>query len=289
MQCFWLEITPAPMMVGPLRELVRKMHSMKLFVILALALAVFSEAALAVCQKPPFTHPAQVVLDSDAVLLVTHASATYDSRLSSKLGIDRAVRFARQKGIPVIYLEDKTPEEQYFTADCSPDYRVFSRDGELSFEVKATHVYVVGGHLEHCLARTVEGVVHSWARQQVRDRTLTFLMDGIYSTGELIEEADSFYKDFAQFRRAIAHRRTDADPMPKLTLLETLGLIDEEETEIEFVKRALPYSGEVLTSTYEVELSLNNTLTRTMPSEPGQARGRIRFNFLDSAAKVGAP
>jgi hypothetical protein len=276
------------MMAGPLAGLRGKLHSMKLFVILALALAMFSEAALAVCQKPPFTHPARVVLDSDAVLLVTHASSTYDTRLSSKLGIDRAVRFARQMGIPVIYLEDKTPEAQYFTADCSPDYRVFSRDGELPFEVKATHVYVVGGHLEHCLARTVEGVVNSWARQRVRDRTLTFLMDGIYTTGELIEESDPFYKDFTQFKRAIAHRRTDADPMPKLTLLETLGLIDEEETEIEFVKRALPYSGEVLTSTYEVELSLNNTLTRKIPTEPGSALGRIRFNFQDSAAKAGA-
>lgn len=277
------------MMAGPLAGLVGKLHSMKLFVILVLALAVFSEAALATCQKPPFTHPARVVLDSDAVLLVTHASATYDTRQSSKPGIDRAVRFARQKGIPVIYLEDKTPEAQYFTADCAPDYRVFSRDGEVPFELKATHVYVVGGHLEHCLARTVEGVVSSWARQQVRDRTLTFLMDGIYSTGELVEESDPFYKDFTQFKRAIAHRRTDADPMPKLTLLETLGLIDEEETEIEFVRRALPNSGEVLTAAYEVELSLNNTRSRKVPTEPGKALGRIRFNFLDSAAKAGAP
>jgi len=261
---------------------------MKSFILLALALAVFSDAALAICPKPPFTHPARVVLESDAVLLVTHASATYDTRQSSRLGIDRAIRFARKNGIPVIYLEDKTPEEAYFAADCSPDYRVFSRDGELSFEVKATHVYVVGGHLEHCLARTVEDLVGSWARQQVRDRTLTFLMDGIYTTGELIEESDPFYKDYTQFKRAIAHRRTDADPIPKLTLLETLGLIDEEETEIEFLKRALPYAGEVLTSSYEVELSLNNALSRKIPTEPGRALGRIRFNFLDSAAKAGA-
>ncbi len=259
---------------------------MKLFVILALA--VFSEAALAICPKPPFTHPGQVVLESDAVLLVTHASATYDTRLSSKRGIDRAVRFARQNGIPVIYLEDRTPEAEYFAADCSPDYRVFSQDGELTFDLKAAHVYVVGGHLEHCLARTVEGVVNAWARQRVRDRTLTFLMDGIYSTGELIEEADPFYKSFEQFKRAIAHRRTDADPIPKLTLLETLGLIDEEETELEYVKRALPYSGEVLTSSYDIELSLNNTLSRKLPTEPGTARGRIRFNFLDSAPKARA-
>lgn len=274
------------MIAAHLATRVGKSHSMKPFVVLALVL--FSQAALAVCEKPPFTPPSKVVLNSDEVLIVTHASATYDARMSSKLGIDRAVSFAKRRGIPVVYLEDGTPEAQYFTADCSPSYRVFSRDGELPFEVKASRVYVVGGHLEQCLSRTVDGVIASWARQRVRDRTLTFLMDGIYSTGELIEESDPFYNDFKQFKRAIAHRRTDADPMPKLTLLETLGLIDQEETEIEFVRRALPNSGEVLTSAYEVELSLNNTLSRMVPSEVGVTPGRIRFKFVDSAAKADA-
>ena len=259
---------------------------MKSLVVLALAL--FSQAALATCQRPLFIPPSQLRLNSDAVLLVTHASATYDTRLSSKLGVDRAVRFARQNGIPVIYLEDRTPEDQYFAADCAPDYRVFSRDGEVPFEVKASRVYVVGGHLEQCLSRTVDDVIASWARQPVRDRTLTFLMDGIYSTGELIEESDPFYQGFKQFKRTIAHRRTDADPTPKLSLLETLGLIDEAETELEFLKRALPNAGEVLAAAYEVELSLNNLLSRKIQGELGQTRARIRFNFVDSAVKTGA-
>ena len=256
---------------------------MKSFLVLVLVL--FSQAALATCQRPPFTPPSQVSLDSDTVLLVTHASTTYDTRLSSKLGVDRAVRAARKKGIPVVYLEDRTPEDQYFTADCSPDYRVFSRDGEVPFEVKASRVYVVGGHLEHCLARTVNDVIASWARQPVRSRNLTFLMDGIYSTGELIEESDPFYQDFRQFKRAIAHRRTDADPSPKFSLLETLGLIDRAEAELEFLRRALPNSGEVLTSAYDVVLSLNGALSQKIRGEPEQAAARIRFNFVDSATR----
>lgn len=259
---------------------------MKSFVILALAL--FSQAALAACQKPQFTDPSQVNPNSDAVLIVTHASATYDTRLSSKLGIDKAVSFAKRNDIPVIYLQDRTADEKYFTADCAPDYRVFSRDGELPFEVKASHVYVVGGHLEQCLYRTIEGVINSWARQQVRDLTLTFLMDGIYSTGELVEEPDPYYADFNQFKRTIAHRRTHADPMPKLTLLETLGVINQEESEVEFLTRALPNYGEVLTSVYDVELSLNDTLTKKIQTEPEEAVARIRFNFVDSAARLGA-
>ena len=256
---------------------------MKPFVVLVLLL--LSQTALAACPRPPFTPPAQVSLNSDAVLLVTHASATYDTRMSSKLGVDRAIRAARQKGIPVVYLEDRTPETQYYTADCSPDYRVFSRDGEVPFEVKASRVFVVGGHLEHCLARTVKDVIASWARQPVRDRNLTFLMDGIYSTGELIEESDPFYQGFRQFKRAIAHRRTDADPSPKFSLLETLGLIDQEEAELEFLRRALPNSGEVLTAAYDVVLSLNGTLTTKVRGESDQAAARIRFNFVDSASR----
>lgn len=261
---------------------------MKLFVAPLLALALCSKAALAVCLQPQFNDPSQVKPNSDAVLLVTHASSTYDTRLSSKRGIDKAVSFAKSKGIPVIYLQDNTPAEKYFTADCSPDYRVFSRDGELPFEVKASRVYVVGGHIEQCLSRTIEGVINSWARQQTRNLSLTFLMDSIYSTGELVEESDPYYDAFSQFRRIIAHRRTDADPMPKLTLLETLGVIDQEESEIEFLARTLPNSGEVLTSRYKVELSLNSMLTRQIEAEPEGAIARIRFNFVDSADRLGA-
>lgn len=251
-----------------------------------LALALLAQAAPAACLDPQFTDPSQVKLSGDAVLIVTHASATYDTRLSSKHGIDEAVSFARRKGIPVIYLQDKTREENYFTSDC-PDYRVYSRNGELPFEVQVSRVYIAGGHLEQCLNQTIEGVIYSWARQPARDRTLTFLMDGIYSTGELIEESDAYYQDFDRFKNIIAHRRTDADPMPKFTLLETLGVIGQEENEIEFLSRALPNKGEVLTSIYKVELSLNNSLIRQIQPVPEKPLARLRFNFVDSAARLG--
>lgn len=259
---------------------------MKTFI--ALTLALFSQVAFATCQKSEFTDPSQVNPNSDTVLIVTHASSTYDTRLSSKRGIDEAVSFARKQGIPVIYLQDKTPAENYFLADCSPDYRVFSEDGELPFVVRASHVYVVGGHLEQCLFRTIEGVVNSWAQQEIRDLTLTFLMDGIYSTGELVEESDPYYMDFDRFTRFIAHRRTHLDPAPKFTLLETLGVIGQEEKELEFLTRTLPNYGEVLASVYEVELSLNNTLTRKIQADPEETLARIRFDFVDSAARLDA-
>ena len=255
---------------------------------LVLALVLFSEVALATCHKPEFTDPAQIKLNSDSVLIVTHASATYDTRMSTKRGVDEAVNYAKRKGIPVIYLQDKTPEEEYFMADCRPDYRVFSQDGELPFEVKASHVYVVGGHLEQCLYRTLEGVINSWARQQIRDLSLTFLMDGIYSTGELVEESDAYYKDFDQFTRVIAHRRTDTDPMPKVTLLETLGVINKEDSEIDFLTRTLPNYGAVLAPRYEAVLTLNKILVKSIQPEEDEAIARIRFDFVDSASRLNA-
>lgn len=256
---------------------------------LLLALALFSEVALAFsCHNPQFTDPSQVNPNSNSILIVTHASATYDSRLSSKRGVDEAVSYAKRKGIPVIYLQDKTPEEEYFMADCRPDYRVFSQDGELPFEVKASHVFVVGGHLEQCLYRTIEGVINSWARQEIQDRTLTFLMDAIYSTGELVEETDTYYKDFDLFTRIVSHRRTDADPMPKITLLETLGVINKEDGEIDFLMRALPNYGSVLSQSYEAELILNSSLTKKIQAEEGDSIAKIRFNFVDSASRLDA-
>ncbi len=259
---------------------------MKSYLILFLAL--FSQAALATCQKPLFVDPSQVNPNTDSILIVTHASGTYDSRLSSKRGVDEAISYAKTKGIPVIYLQDKTPEEEYFMTDCRPDYRVFSQDGELTFEVKASHVYVVGGHLEQCLYRTIEGVINSWARQEIKDRTLTLLMDGIYSTGELVEEQDSYYNDFRKFTQVVGHRRNDADPMPKITLLETLGVINKEDNEIDFLVRALPNYGAVLSAAYKAELTLNKTIVKKIDSDQDETVAKITFDFMDSASRLDA-
>lgn len=258
---------------------------MKSYIVLALTL--FSGVVHASCQTRQFTDPANISLNSDSVLIVTHASATYDSRFSSKRGVDEATSFARMKGIPIVYLQDNTAEQDYFMADCHPDYRVFSENGELPFEVKASHVYVVGGHLEQCLYRTVEGVINSWAKQEGRNLTLTFLMDGIYSTGELVEKNDQYYQDFDQFTRIVSHRRTETDPWPKMTLLESLGIINREESEIDYLTRTLPNYQAALTPGYRVEMQLNNSAAKEL-QEPadGENAPKLVFDFVDSASKL---
>src|SRR4029077_5399714 len=104
-----------------------------------------------------------------------------------------AIRFAKKKRIPVIYLQDDRPHENYFMEDCNPDSWVFSGDGSLQFNVSPAHVYVVGGHLEECLSRTLHDVLTSWAKQPGRNLTLTYFMDGIFSNGKGITEADPYY------------------------------------------------------------------------------------------------
>ncbi|MCX8017986.1 MAG: hypothetical protein N2690_08840, partial [Rhodocyclaceae bacterium] len=85
-------------------------------------LLVFAASAWADCRDHRLTPPEHVRLSGAAVMIVVHQSATYDARYSTKRGIDLAVRFAKQRGIPVIYLQDDTPEEYYFMADCQPDH-----------------------------------------------------------------------------------------------------------------------------------------------------------------------
>jgi hypothetical protein len=63
-----------------------------------------------------------VNLRADAVLIVTHATAFHDARFSTKRGVDEAVRFAKRRRIPVIYLQDDSPEDLYFMDDCQPDH-----------------------------------------------------------------------------------------------------------------------------------------------------------------------
>src|SRR5262245_7310305 len=182
---------------------------MRLLTVLLLVLV--SGAATAACRRPELTDPKLVQLKGDAVLIVTHASSTHDARLSTKRGVDEAVVFARSKRIPVIYLKDGTPGRYYFMEDCRPDYWVSSADGEITFDVTPSQVYVAGGHLEVCLLATLNDVIHAWAKKPKRNLTVTYLMDAIYSNGNSVEESDPYYADFRKFMGVVTYGRPGGD------------------------------------------------------------------------------
>ena len=254
---------------------------MKVFALSILVL--LSGPVLASCPKPEFTDPARVRVNGSAAMIVTHASSTYDARVSTKRGVDEAVLFAKQKRIPVIYLQDDSPGEFYFMNDCQPDYRVLSRDGEIRFDIQSSHVYIAGGHLELCLSHTLHDLLSTWARQPKRNLTVTYLMDAIYSNGKNFEESDHYYKDYLDFMNVVNYGRPGGEHWPKLTLLETLGIIVKEEPGYEYLKRILPHFGRTLPPDYRVEMQINNSVPKILRPANGRSSPTLRFHFVDSA------
>jgi hypothetical protein len=248
-----------------------------------LLFALFSASALANCDRPDFIDPSRVRLTGNAVMIVTHASSMYDARLSTKRGLDEATRYAKQKRIPLVYLQDDSPAEYYFMQDCYPDYRVLSIDGDVRFDLEPAHVYVAGGHLEMCLSNTLHDVLSSWAKRPARNLTITYLMDAIYSNGKSIEESDPFYRDFQNFMSVVTHGRPGGEHWPKLTLLETLGIIVRDEDEYDYLRRVLPRYDRTLPADYRVELQINDAQARVVRPARDRQAPTLRFHFVDSA------
>ena len=257
---------------------------MRLLAVLPLALV--AGLASAACPKPQLTDPARVRLKGDSVLIVTHATSAHDARLATKRGVDEAVQFAKSKRIPVVYLKDDSEDDYYFMEDCRPDYWVSSAAGEIRFDLPPSHVYVAGGHLEFCLAETLNGVLHAWSKQPKRDLMVTFLMDAIYSNGNSVEESDPYAADFRKFMSVVTYGRPGGEHWPKLTLLETMGVIQNEEHELQYLRKILPHYARTMPGEYRVDLRLNRSVVKVLRTARGWNPPTLRFNFVDSALNL---
>lgn len=255
----------------------------------ACAALLFHAVAQAGCRNHAITPPDQVKADGDAVMIVVHQSATYDARYSSKRGIDEAVRFAKLNKIPLIYLQDDTPEEFYFMEDCDPDHWVFSAGGEISFPVTAPHVYIVGGHLELCLSAALHDITYQWAQRPARNYNITYFMDAIYSNGKMIDPSDPFYPDFRRFMDIVTYGRPGGEHWPKLSLLETMGIIIREDHELEYIKQILPRWDRTFPANYRIEVQMNDSVKKVLRSAPGWNPPTVLFRFIDSAVNTPIP
>ncbi|HLA33582.1 MAG TPA: hypothetical protein VJ001_01810 [Rhodocyclaceae bacterium] len=251
--------------------------------------AIYPCFAWSACPPHTVADSSRVKFDSDAVLIVTHASSTYDARYSTKRGVDEAVRFAKSQRIPVVYLQDDTPDRYYFMEDCNPDYWLHSQGGEIDFEVTPTQVYIVGGHLEMCLSETLYGVLRSWAKKTPRNLTITYFMDAVYSNGKEIDPADPFYPDFVRFMDIVTYGRPGGEHWPKLTLLETMGVIVNEDHELDYIKQILPRWGGSFLDNYRVVVQMNDSVKKVIQSASGWRPPTLRFHFIDSALNLTTP
>ncbi|HXU41867.1 MAG TPA: hypothetical protein VN675_06040 [Burkholderiales bacterium] len=257
---------------------------MKVFAVLLATL--LSNLAAAACPKPQLTDPARVRLTGDAVLIVTHATSAHDARFATKRGVDEAIHFAKSRRIPVVFLKDDSGDEYYFMEDCRPDYWVLSAAGEIPFDSLPSHVYVAGGHLEFCLSATLDDVIRIWSRQPRRNLTVTYLMDAIYSNGNSIEESDPFHARFRRFMGVVTYGRPGGEHWPKLTLLETMGVIRNEEHELQYLTKILPHYARVLPSEYRVDLKFNASVVKVLRPARGWNPPTLRFNFVESAMNL---
>ncbi len=250
-----------------------------------LALAWLPHSAVASCAKTGFSDAGNVNVQGNAMMIVTHASESYDARLASKRGVEQAIRYARSKRMPLIYLADDGDASpgRFYIDDCHPSHWVYSKDGEIAFDVRAAHLYIVGGHLEVCLLNSLQDVISRWAQQPRQDRTITYFMDGIYSNGREIAQSDPYHKDYVHFINVVSYGRPHAEAWPKLTLLETMGLIVNERRQLEYAQRILPFYQRLLPAAYRVEIKLNNSPPKVLQRGSGERPPVMRFEFIDSA------
>lgn len=252
-------------------------------------LALVSSIASAVCPERMLTPPSGVALNSDSVLIVVHASSMYDARLATKYGVDAAVAFAKTRGMPVIYLQDGSPEQLYFMDDCAPDHWVHSEGGEVRFDVLPRHVYLAGGHLEICLSMALHQILEQWGRRPLAHRSVTFLMDAIYSNGREVESTDPYYSDFFRFINVIAYGRPGSEQWPKLSLLETLGTMAYDDMRWQYLQRILPHWERSIPEGYRVEFGLNGWSPRQLQRGAGWNPPVLSFRFVDSAVTLSMP
>jgi hypothetical protein len=254
-----------------------------------LCLLLLAFPAWAACRNHTVTPPDRVSIAGDSVMIVVHQSSTYDARFATKRGVDEAVRFAKSRKIPVIYLQDDTPDEFYFMEDCYPDHWVFSQGGEITFQLTASHVYIVGGHLELCMSAALNDIIYQWSKRAPRDFTVTYLMDAIYSNGRMIEPQDPFFADFERFIGIVTYGRPGGEHWPKLSLLETMGIIQSEAHELEYIKKVLPRWDSTFPDSFRIAAQMNGSLQKVLRPAPGWNPPTVLFQFVDSGLTLAEP
>lgn len=245
------------------------------------------EARAQPCKRGEFTPPERVHLSGETVLLVTHPSVAFDGRMGSKLGMDAAVKLAKTRKTPVVYLHDDGPDREYFFGDCEPDYWMYSAGGELKIDLKPANVISVGGHWELCQSATLHDVMLLWARQPQRDHRITVYMDGVYMKGSMsFQESDPYYGDFQRFVGIVNYGRGGEAFSNKLTMLEAMGIIVDEQRKTDFLSRSLPHYERTLPD-YRVELRLNGAHARVLQKGKGSRPPTLVFEFIDTATEAG--
>lgn len=241
-----------------------------------------TKLSFAACPGPVLTPAKQLELKAESALIVTHASALYDPRHSTKYGLDTAVTHAKQKKVPVIYLVDDSPARYAMMDDCEPSYWIRSVDGEVDFSVDVKHLILAGGHMELCLSRSAHDLIEQAAKRSQKELKVSYVMDAIYSNGKTISETDPFYRDFHWFMEIVNYGRPGGEQWPKLNLLETTGIIKSIENDYLYLRELLPRWDRTFSKDTRVELKMDDFPSRVL-QRGSRESARVQFHFVSSA------
>lgn len=241
-----------------------------------------AKLSLAACSTPVLTPAKQLELKAESALIVTHASALYDPRYSTKYGLDTAVTYAKQKKIPVIYLVDDSPARYLIMDDCEPSHWIRSVDGEVDFSVDVKHLILAGGHMELCLSRSAHDLIEQAAKRSQNNLKVSYVMDAIYSNGKTISETDPFYRDFHWFMGIVNYGRPGGEQWPKLNLLETTGIIKSIKNDYLYLRELLPRWDRTFSKDTRVELKMDDFPSRVLQKGSRESLS-VEFHFISSA------
>lgn len=137
-------------------------------------------------------------------LIVTHATTEFDRDKSAAAGIDQLIKDFKAKGRPVIYLVSNQSEQghqQWYTADRSPDYEVFSEGGEHNLPISTNEVTIIGGFfgssdtLNGCHALAVKDAIRMHFETSNSPLTIHIPIKATYFYEDWISIRENLLKD----------------------------------------------------------------------------------------------
>jgi hypothetical protein len=111
-------------------------------------------------------------------------------------------------------------------------------------------------------------------------------MDAIYSNGRMIEPADPFYRDFDRFLSIVSYGRPGGEHWPKLSLLETMGVIRREDHQFDYIRKILPRWDTTFPDAFRIEVQLNDSVKKVLRPAAGWHPPTVLFHFVDSALRL---
>jgi hypothetical protein len=139
------------------------------------------------------------------------------------------------------------------------------------------------------MSAALHDITYQWAQRPAQNFTITYLMDAIYSNGKMVEESDPFYKDFSRFMDIVTYGRPGGEHWPKLSLLETMGIIVREDHELDYLKKVLPRWDTTFPVSYRVAVKMNDSVNKVLRTAPGWHPPTMLFHFVDSAVTLASP